>query len=150
MTTLDSLPKQSVVFVSIASKDLVIPTSDFHFRSDPLSTLVALVRSYPHLAFLTPSIANYALIQNAQFLGSKPKDVLPTDYGFWQDQCEAFLKKADCLLLLPTNNWAASTGVKAELDFAFNLNKPVILDEFRPVYSQTVYAEAQSFISTNQ
>lgn len=150
ITALKSLPRQSVVFVSIASKDLVLPELGYMFQPKPLLALVELTKEYPHLAFLSPSISNYTLIQNAHQLGSTPSDLLPKDYAFWQDQCEGFLYKSDCLILLPTDNWKSSVGVGEEIALARILRLPIVLDKLRPFYNPDVYAEAQSFISTKQ
>lgn len=50
---------------------------------------------------------------------------LPGDWAFWQEYDLAFLKKCDRLFVLTLEGWKESVGVRAEIEAAQKLEKPV-------------------------
>ena len=50
---------------------------------------------------------------------------LPTDWSFWQRVDRAYLERCDEVLVHVQDGWELSAGVKAEIDHARTLGKPV-------------------------
>ena len=50
---------------------------------------------------------------------------LGTDYEFWKNWCETFLRKCEKLVVLTIPGWNTSTGVAAEIQLAKSLNMPI-------------------------
>lgn len=50
---------------------------------------------------------------------------LGTDWAFWKDFCELFLKRCDKLLVIMYSGWWESGGVQAEIKLAEQLEIPV-------------------------
>lgn len=52
-------------------------------------------------------------------------DGLGTDWNFWKDFCEMFLKRCDKLAVLRIPGWDWSRGVQTEIEIAHANNIPV-------------------------
>lgn len=50
---------------------------------------------------------------------------LPTDWNFWKKQDLPFLEWCDELYVYTLTGWESSVGVKAEMDYAKVLGKPI-------------------------
>lgn len=50
---------------------------------------------------------------------------LPTDWGFWEKYCTAFICASQEVVVLQLEGWRESVGVKAELALADKLNIPI-------------------------
>jgi nucleoside 2-deoxyribosyltransferase len=50
---------------------------------------------------------------------------LPTDWGFWQRQDLRLLAQCDAVVVLQLDGWVESRGVRAELEVARALGKPI-------------------------
>jgi hypothetical protein len=51
---------------------------------------------------------------------------LPTDWNFWENYDKAFIDHCDGLVVLTIDGWKESIGVTAEIEYAKELNLPVI------------------------
>jgi hypothetical protein len=51
---------------------------------------------------------------------------LPTDWGFWEEYDKAFIDHSDGLIVLTIDGWKESVGVQAEIEYAKNLNLPIV------------------------
>lgn len=52
---------------------------------------------------------------------------LPDDFDYWSKYCLSFINKSDFLVVLNVEGWEDSSGIKAEIELAHKLNKPVYL-----------------------
>ena len=50
---------------------------------------------------------------------------LPSEWKFWKQYDESFITWCDEVWICDFGNWAKSIGVKAEIDIAIKLNKPI-------------------------
>lgn len=53
-------------------------------------------------------------------------DDIGTDWNFWKDFCEQFIKKCDKLLVIRYEGWDKSFGVAEEIRLANELGIPVV------------------------
>jgi hypothetical protein len=51
---------------------------------------------------------------------------LPTDWSFWEEYDKAFVDHCDGLIVLTIDGWKESIGVQAEIEYAKELNLPVL------------------------
>jgi hypothetical protein len=51
---------------------------------------------------------------------------LPTDWSFWENYDKAFIDHCDGLVVLTIDGWQESIGVQAEIEYAKELNLPVV------------------------
>lgn len=50
---------------------------------------------------------------------------LPSTWGFWRRQDQAFLERCDEVVVLTLDGWGESAGVQGEIGIAHELGKPV-------------------------
>ena len=105
-----------VVYLAIPSKGAFAQGEDHIWR--PTVTLLhvlAMLRDQnPGVAFISPSMFNYAILP---FL---PASFKPT-YESWKDECQAILNRCDSVLLLQLPDWKSSVGCKDEIMTAHDL-----------------------------
>ena len=46
---------------------------------------------------------------------------LPTDFGYWEEHCKAFLSASHKLIVLQQKGWQDSVGVRAEMVLAWEM-----------------------------
>jgi len=63
---------------------------------------------------------------------------LPKEWWFWQKYDEAFVERMDALIVLQLEGWQHSTGVKAEIEFATKIARPVIFLSEEQIYSRNL------------
>ena len=57
---------------------------------------------------------------------------LPLEFDYWKHYDEAMIAACDELVVLKLSGWEMSRGVKAEMDIAFRLHKPISYMEWPP------------------
>lgn len=55
----------------------------------------------------------------------KVKYDMPTNFEFWQNQNEKFIRITDAVIVYKMDGWETSRGVQSEIAYAKSLNKPV-------------------------
>lgn len=79
-------------------------------------TYAAAVLTECGLHVYSPLTHGHQLAANAE---------LPTEYWYWQSQCEYHVNACERVAVLMLDGWDESIGVQAEVDIAQRMGKPV-------------------------
>lgn len=104
-----------LIFIAIPTKGCV---RNGAITEETLKFVADLHRVNPDKVFLCPMIQDYALL--------KYLPEMDATWEVWGAHCRRLIKACDEVWVLKFEGWLESTGVNAEIDFATQLQKPVL------------------------